>query len=309
MLVAEPLRLGAAPALALATLLIAGRAGAYCRTTTCDPRSEACEVDSTGCIVTGIPLVWPDRCLSFGTQKDGSHLRGIYYPEADRIFRGAFATWMAAECAGGAHPSFRMYDIGAPWGGIVCDQPEFNDSKPNASVWMFRDDAWPYYDDNATLGLTTVQYERNTGVILDADVEINSFGVVLSTSDTNIQSDLASIATHEAGHFLGLSHSNLPDATMNAKYQPKSLDIRSLHSDDIAGICAAYPPDRNVPECSAPYPPHGFSLYCGGGIQDPKNGCGMARRAREDADEHGSLAILLSAAAMAASVRRRTSKR
>lgn len=288
----------------LAALLITSRAGAYCRTTTCDPRQEHCDTKE-GCIVSGVPLAWPDRCLSFGAQKDGSVLRHISYDTADRIFRGVFATWMSADCGGGTHPSFRMYDIGAPVGGIVCDQPEFNDSDPNASVWMFRDDSWPYYEDNATLGLTTVQYEKNTGVILDADVEINSFGTVLSTGDTNIQSDLASIATHEAGHFLGLSHSNLEDATMYAKYLPRSLDIRSLHPDDVAGICATYPPDRNVPECTSPYPPHGFSRYCGPGGQDPTGSCAMTPKSAADSDASDDLALLLIAAFVGMQLRRR----
>lgn len=253
--------------------------------------------DAKGCIVSGIPLAWPDRCLSFGTQEDGSPKQHISYDTADRIFGSVFATWMSADCGGDTHPSFRMYDIGAPVGGIVCDRPEFNDSDPNASVWMFRDDSWPYYDENATLGLTTVQYEKNTGVILDADVEINSFGTVLSTSDTNIQNDLASIATHEAGHFLGLSHSSDEDATMYAKYVPKSLDIRSLAPDDIAAICATYPPDRNVPECTAPYPPHGFSRYCGSG-QDPASGCAVAPKSGEDSGEYDEFALFLVAGAV-----------
>lgn len=293
-----------ARAVPIAALLVTSRAGAYCRTTTCDPRQEDCVWDN-GCIVSGVPLAWPDRCLSFGTQKDGSALRHISYDTADHIFRGVFATWMSADCGGGSHPSFRMYDIGAPVGGIVCDQPEFNDSDPNASVWMFRDDSWPYYDDNATLGLTTVQYEKNTGVILDADVEINSFGTVLSTGDTNIQSDLASIATHEAGHFLGLSHSSDDHATMAAKYIPRSLDIRSLHPDDVAGICAAYPPGRNVPECTGPYPPHGFSRYCGGGGQDPKGSCAMSQKSGTQSDPSDDFGILLGAVVLGLRLRRR----
>lgn len=287
----------------LATLMVASTASAFCRTTTCDPRQEECARDASNCIVEGVPLAWPDRCLSFGTQKDGSPLRGISYPEADRIFQEVFHTWQTADCGGGRTPSFRMYDIGARFGGILCDQPEFNDLGPNASIWMFRDDGWPYYDDQATLGLTTVQYEKSTGVILDADVEINSFGTPLTIGDTGIQSDLASIATHEAGHFLGLSHTNSPGATMIATYQPNSLDIRSLGPDDMDGICAAYPPERDVVECSGPYPPHGFTLYCGGGQRDEGFGGCAVHGAAERQGPHDAAA--LAAAGIVLALRRR----
>lgn len=282
-----------AVAISALAFFAAESAHAFCRTTTCDPRTQQCERDGNGCIVNGVKLAWPGRCISFAAQKDGSPLRGISYDLANSIIRGVFTTWMNADCGGGRHPSIRVYDIGAPLGGVECAQPEFNDALPNASIWMFRDDDWPYYQDNATLGLTTVQYEKGTGVILDADVEINSKDTNLSTSDTNIQADLASIATHEAGHFLGLSHSPSANATMYARYEPRSLDIRILDPDDMEGICTAYPPDRDVVECDGPYPPHGFTQYCLGGIQDKKTGCSVAPPPSDSAAGHFGLAGLV----------------
>jgi hypothetical protein len=205
-------------------------------------------------------------------QKDGS--KQVPYKEADRIFTAAFLQWQTANCGEGKHPSIEMWDFGP----VDCNEPEFNDFLPNANIWMFRDGGWPYHDDSQTLALTTVLFERGSGVILDADVEVNSAHMQPSTGNTKVQRDLQSIATHEAGHFLGLSHSLFPGATMQAQYTEGDLDYRSLSVDDAKGICAAYPPDRAVPVCAKPQPPHGFSKYCYGGEKAPKppQGCAVS---------------------------------
>ena len=73
--------------------------------------------------------------------------------------------------------------------------------------------------------------------------------------------DLPSILTHEVGHFLGMAHSTEPCTvggddcpTMNPFYTTGSDAYRSLEADDVAGICAVYPPSRkarNRPGASA----------------------------------------------------------
>ncbi len=80
--------------------------------------------------------------------------------------------------------------------------------------------------------------------------------------------DLASILTHEAGHFLGLAHSAETSAVMYAHYHPGQ---NVLTPDDVGGICSIYPPDltRNTAGgaigsvlCNAT-PPLGFLSTCG----------------------------------------------
>jgi hypothetical protein len=227
-------------------------------------------------------LYWPERCLSFGVQGDGSPKRHITWQTTDQVVRLAFQQWLGANCEGGKHPSFDMFDLDETGGPIICDQPEFNKSAPNANVWMYRDESWPYVGVNSTLALTTITFEVPTGKILDADVELNSFRIDnLSTSGAADTSDLQSIVTHEAGHFLGLAHSSIAAATMNANYRPGQISFRSLDPDDQAGICAVYPPGRDAPVCTQPTPRHGFSRYCGG--EDPnadgstKKSCAVAR--------------------------------
>ena len=53
--------------------------------------------------------------------------------------------------------------------------------------------------------------------------------------------DLQNTITHEAGHFVGLAHSNVAGATMNPTTSPGETAKRSLSADDIAGVCAIYP--------------------------------------------------------------------
>lgn len=279
-------------------------ARAFCRTTTCDAAGDQTECQVVaGCSNSGLPLYWPERCLSFGVQQDGSPKRRITWQTTDQVVRLAFQQWLGANCEGGTHPSFDMFDLDETGGPIICDQPEFNKSAPNANVWMYRDDKWDYVGANSTLALTTITFEVPTGKILDADVEINSFRIDnLSTTGAPDTSDLQSILTHEAGHFLGLAHSTVASATMNANYRPGQISFRSLDPDDQAGICAVYPPERDAPVCTQPTPRHGFSRFCGG--EDPdsqgttKKSCSVAR-ATSSAGV-GSLAVLGVAAVLLA---------
>lgn len=54
------------------------------------------------------------------------------------------------------------------------------------------------------------------------------------------QIDLESVAAHEFGHVAGLGHSSVPQATMYYAISFGDDSKRSLHSDDIDGICTIY---------------------------------------------------------------------
>ncbi len=252
---------------------------AFCRTTTCDRTQELCRSDHrTGCLLEGKPLFWPDTCVTFGVHAEGSPRRGITYREAEQAAARAFQAWVSVDCGDGRTPSIGVVRVGE----IHCGHVEFNyptpDNErlnaPNANAILFRDDGWPHDDANKTLALTTVTFSRSTGEILDADIEVNSFGVALSTDARSGSNDLQAILTHEAGHFLGLDHSHLPEATMHASYSTDVTDMafRSLHRDDERGVCAIYPPgaiaafdDADLPRedlCRGEGPRYGFSRYC-----------------------------------------------
>jgi hypothetical protein len=138
---------------------------------------------------------------------------------------------------------------------------EYNPTKKNANIVMFRDDQWPYIGGEDTLAFTHLVFNADTGELWDTDLEINSFEYQFSVGDPVTQNDLDSMLTHEVGHMLGLAHTLVPDATMYARYEPGSDTLRTLATDDARGICAIYPPDR-VPSRTSCSPRHGFSDLC-----------------------------------------------
>jgi hypothetical protein len=224
--------------------------------------------------------------VSYDIQKNAS--RSIPYDVAVRVIDKAFAKWTGARCAADAAGAMRVSIEAINLGPVDCDQVGYNKfGGPNQHVIVFRDAVWPHNDANNTLGLTTVTFDADTGELYDADTEINGT-VPLSVSDQLLDGgyDFESIVTHEMGHFLGLAHSGDTSATMYARYTPHSTSMRILTPDDVAGICAIYPPDgtRNVdPSVAAngkitadacdPTPRHGFTTQC---PQPLKRGCAIA---------------------------------
>ena len=114
-------------------------------------------------------------------------------------------------------------------------------AKNNINEIVFRDDAWPYNDGFNTIALTTLTFNADTGQLLDADIELNTSGGLITTATpTGSTFDLQSVLTHESGHFFGLAHSGHTEATMYSMYKPASTSMRTLSADDIAGICSIY---------------------------------------------------------------------
>jgi MYXO-CTERM domain-containing protein len=261
-------------AVLVVTASVTSTASAYCRTTTCDSQIENCAIDPvTRCPLTGNVLYWPDACVTFGVHQAGSPLRRISYDTAQRVARNAFQSWLSVDCGAGQMPS-----IGAVYlGSVECDQVQYNYPDvgeqfapgPNANIIVFRDSFWPYresiQDERITLALTTITYLKETGEIVDADIEINSANVVLSTSETNVTNDLQAILTHEFGHFLGFAHSNVPNSVMHRTYNVTTNDgtLRRLSQDDRLAVCDAYRPGEiEVADCRGAGPRFGFSREC-----------------------------------------------
>lgn len=256
------------PLLALGSLLIVSSASAYCRTYTCDSTKTECDRDLDWCIVSGKPLAWPSSCVSYTVQEQGSPRHGISAQELEAIVSTAFDRWLGADCGAGRTPQFSVESIGQ----VSCSRTEYNQDHGNANIFMFVDEDWPKNQSDHALALTTLWFNPNTGLIYDVDVEINGTAPRITIGDVTDGVDLQSILTHEVGHFLGLSHSRTPDAVMRPYYDPGRDDLRELHADDIAGICAIYTEERTVQSNSCT-PRHGFASTC---RSEDSGGCSYA---------------------------------
>jgi MYXO-CTERM domain-containing protein len=230
----------------------ASEGSAYCRTSVCPGG-----VSGTRCTPAqegdcGTPLRWAQGCFGFSVQVEAS--TQVDLETSEQLLASAFGAWLAADCGGGTRPGLSIYNIGP----VICDQKEYNQAAGNANLVVYRDDLWPYQGAGNTLALTTVTYNLDDGAIFDADLEINAT-VNLTTGDEEVEFDLSSILTHETGHMIGLAHSADTAATMFIQYTPGDTALRSLHTDDLAAVCAAYPPGQLACE---PTPRHGFASEC-----------------------------------------------
>lgn len=205
--------------------------------------------------------------------------RKISYEDASNALSTAFTRWTGATCptdgSGRSRVSIDVRDLGP----AECAKVEYVSGVPNQNVIVFRDESWEY--GKTVLGLTTVNYNPTTGEIYGADMEINTLDMEpLAVRDPVAPDayDFLSVVTHEAGHFLGIAHSDVPGATMYARYDTGQTSMRNLTPDDIAAICTVYRPDGDrtvldgkvtqAPQCD-PTPRGGYNPEC----QEKRVGC------------------------------------
>lgn len=78
------------------------------------------------------------------------------------------------------------------------------------------------------------------GTILDADIVFNA-EVPLDVSGINGTADIQSLALHEIGHCVGMSHSSVRDAVMFPFQSNDVASTRQLKADDVAHVADQYP--------------------------------------------------------------------
>ena len=292
--------------LACMTALVPVDVHAFCRTRTdsTKARQSGGQPDADGCYGTGPELFWRNRCISYeiyGTP------RSVAPDKTAQIIAAAFAKWTQTSCEvdenAGSNPDARISidvrDLGetqckkAGKGDGTPEQSGYSREGPNQNAIAFRNDIWPYRKEgdtpdqvSSTLGLTTVTYNEN-GEIMDADMELNTIDTQVSVDVIGPNDyDLASIITHEAGHFLGIAHSNDATATMFAEYQRGETRKQFLKLDDIRAICDAYQPGGLRFSGGKDYQPTACDPTPSGGIQrtcdDDGGGCNV-HSTRDDA--------------------------
>lgn len=218
-------------------------AAAYCAARSCDPDTEdaSCRLDArTGCSAEGVELFRPDGCVYFAVQEGAAERTlGLRDDEFEAAIQRAFDSWSSVDCAGNGPPaiiaqSLGPADVTRPF--ACASSPELN-----ADVWLVRDDLSMFVttSSGATAGITHTQIMSETGEVFDSDVSLNELWFMVQR-ESDIEDFLHVVAMHEAGHALGLAHSQDDEALMFRNYRV-SRD-RELTQDDIEGICALYPP-------------------------------------------------------------------
>lgn len=219
-------------------------ARAFCRTTTCSPKHERCTFDDAGCNKDGVPVAW--RAMPIPFRFHGRGPAQLVREEARAAVRAAFHRWSDAICPDGRRTSLRF----AEGEDIVADKPyDVDAGKVEPFGVYFRDVGWPHEGLDSTLAQTNLSFGERTGRIGYADIEVNTT-MRFSVDDGGDGADLQAVMTHEAGHYIGLAHSLAPQSIMAAAYcvgsdrcTKGSVAARRLAPDDLAAVCALYPPD------------------------------------------------------------------
>lgn len=219
-------------AIALATPAVAS---AWVRTLTCDDTGVAspftCLPDEEP-----RPVFWPDACVLFYLNENGS----ADVPDRDAVIAeivASFDAWNALDC---------NY-LTMQYAGLSTELPGLTpDGFANGNVIYFVESNWRH--SSGIHALTSVSYDPTTAYIADVDMEINgagrAWGIIPDGVEDASYTDLRNVITHEAGHFLGLEHTPIVEATMYAASPNGDVSRRSLEPDDIDGACSVYPAER-----------------------------------------------------------------
>ena len=269
----------------LVVLLAASPAAAYVRTSAAG---------------TGKELAWPVPAVPWHLNRDWPHTApsceatAAGDPTFDAV-RASFAQWEQS-CAnlrlvyggttgeirtgvGGASENMVVFRRGWCSQTVAANDPCFTSADGCSGIYDCFDDPCRASDTTcagwATVALTSVTYDPETGRIVDADIEVNGWDGVGGTIGSSPRHgwyftcydasqpatpcttygqvpcyaiDLRNTVTHEVGHFIGLGHpgDHLPGdpmetwPTMEKMTTAGDLEKRTLAPDDIAGVCAIY---------------------------------------------------------------------
>jgi MYXO-CTERM domain-containing protein len=284
--------------LVLAAIACATAAGAGAYERTLAALCETCLYWSSLAPIAGAP--WE---LRYQVHRDGSRSTSCAGEPGLAAVQASFRTWSEVACShlrigyGGETGDGR---VGLDGRNLVAFRAGPCDGRvpPTDPCWDSGDGACAnaygcWEDGPLVLATTVVTHHAVSGVIYDADIEVNDWGGLPGdlpaapdsgspppdgwyfTCDpppggTSVPAlcgtygatgcayaDLQNTITHEAGHVLGLWHTDTASATMWAYADLREIVKRDLDADDVAGLCAIYPageapttcPGLDLPEC------------------------------------------------------------
>ncbi len=213
---------------------------------------------------SGQPVHWSSPCHTYYVNEEGSH-QVVDGSDLDAV-KASFQAWTDVE------GSALTYQFA---GETNFATTAYADEQSPINLVIFRDKKWPYTQ--RPVAFTAVTYNRDDGLILDADIELNEQDYAFTTQPDkeHWKIDLQNTLTHEIGHVGGLDHSNVESSTMFFHAAPGESSKRSLDQDDVDGICALYPAE-GAQTCSVVKPQYLFVDFPNG--QEP-GGCSVAATA------------------------------
>ncbi|HKU40325.1 MAG TPA: matrixin family metalloprotease, partial [Polyangiales bacterium] len=245
----------------------AAQVHAFCR--------ESVMSQSSGpCVETeGVPLLhWTRSCLTYVFNDQlFSRLPLLKENEIRSTFNQSYESWADVDCGDERSPFFVEQANGV----TQTSKAEFVYDERNEAIVVARTRsewaALPNHDPTA-LAFTLLWHDKNSGEILDVDMELNTGAGRFADCNRGCSSnmvDLANTITHEAGHLLGLGHSSVRGATMTTTAIGAETEKRTLEADDKAGYCALDLPEFECAgskcECEPPpiYPSQKTVESCG----------------------------------------------
>ena len=303
---------GAASVGAAALLAVAALAGPFASSAFAYIQYQV--VDQNTGLPTGVLIHWNRSCIDITSYPND--LTEMTPDQVQQAAAAAAATWSKGALACTyldvrVTASFDATRASAadPYNVLIFRNPWCDPSKP--------DECQP-----EALAVTSVFAGRTTGIIHDADIEVNTENFVwgdLATQPGAGKQDLQNALTHEMGHLIGLDHdcytpgsdkfrqtdntgapapfcisadATVQESTMFTKAEFGDLSKRTLAPDDQNAVCGIYPAAQDPNYCPPP-----------GTVPADPVGCGC--RVSAGTDPSAALVVTGLLAALAATRTRR----
>ncbi len=156
----------------------------------------------------------------------------------------SFDEWTNPGCT--SYTPTRGSDVNADPGGVS-----------SANIVGVYESGWPAAWGASTIGITLVSYNPSNCLIGSSDMVFNGQNFSFNPNSTSSNRvDFRSVATHEAGHWAGIGHSDYSGSSLWPSYSGGTAE-RDLTCDDTSAICGNAPSSSNT--CSA-------DKYCACGV-------------------------------------------